>query len=198
MPTIESQISFAKNNGWLQHYYEAAAFYGIPVEILLAKDSRESQLGSLPGLQANDWYGSDGISRGISQINDQQFPFAKYTDPNDVRAYVAKGAEILADELDRFDGNMKAALAAYNAGSPRVSTALATGKDPDSVTSGKDYGSDVIRRSREIKQLLTGETSPMLIVSSGIGAVKGNLPLILGIGVAAYGLYYMGNRYGYV
>jgi hypothetical protein len=39
-----------------------------------------------------------------------------------------------------------ACLCAYNAGSPRVAKALRRNLSPDSVTTGGNYGSDVLRR----------------------------------------------------
>lgn len=187
-----SHINFAKRNGWLPYYQEAAAFYGIPVEILLAKDSRETWLGSLPGLIANGWIGSDGVSKGISQINIEDWDFAKRTDPNDVKSYVAMGAQILKEELNRFNGNMKAALAAYNAGATRVRNALNAGRDPDSVTTKGDYASDIIERSKAIKQILADPEGYQASQVRKSAATK-----LLGLAVLGTAAYYGGKKYGY-
>lgn len=192
MSYLLSHINFARRNGWLTYYQEAAAYYGIPVEILLAKDSRETWLGSLPGLQANNWIGSDGVSKGISQINMNAWDFAKQTDPNDVKSYVAMGAQILKEELNRF-GNMKAALAAYNAGAGNVRRAIAAGKDPDSVTTKGDYASDVLARAREIKKILA---DPEGYQASAVR--KGAMINILALAAIGTAAYYGGKKYGYI
>lgn len=167
--TIPQQIQNARAQGWLDSYFEAAAFYGIPVEILLAKDSRESWLGTYPGLQANGWIGSDGVSKGISQINSAVHPFARTADPNNVRAYIAKGAELLKDELDRF-GRMRTALAAYNAGAGNVIDAIDDGQDPDSVTTN-NYADDVLNRADQIRPLVG--LSEITVTASALPSLKG-------------------------
>lgn len=175
MTSIQNQISNARQKGWLDYYREAAQFYGIPVEILLAKDSRESWLGLYPGLVGNGWIGSDGVSKGISQVNVEMWPFAKQADPNDIRAFVALGAEILKEELNRFSGDMNAALAAYNAGSSRVRNAINRGNNPDSVTTDGDYSKDVIDRSKEVRSILGGTSLVPLSIQE---ATKANLPIV--------------------
>ncbi len=188
---IASQINYATQNGWLAHYQEAANYYGIPIEILLAKDSRESGLGTVPGLVQNSWYGSDGKSRGISQINSSVYNFARDTDPNDIRAYVAKGAEILAKEYKTF-GNWKHALSAYNTGPNDVRSAIASNIDPDIYTTDKDYGADVIYRSNLIKQLSSQGAVSVPIKSASLDG-----KVILGLGFLA-GIIYLAKRLDYV
>ena len=46
--------------------------------------------------------------------------------------------------LKQFAGNHLAAFAAYNAGAGAVQNALRAGRSPDSVTTGGNYGSDVM------------------------------------------------------
>lgn len=185
MSQIAQHIAFAQSKGWLAYYQEAAKFYDIPFEILLAKDSRESGLGSYKGLIAKGWIGSDGVSTGISQINKAAHKFALVTNPNDVRAYVAKGAEILRDEINRFK-NIRTALAAYNRGGTRIAKALKDRIDPDSITEGGDYAQDILSRSREAAQVLK-------IVPSPLPGAKANLSIWLvgGIGLAALGVLKM-------
>lgn len=186
---IQLQIEHARQKGWLDYYREAASHYGIPVEILLAKDSRESWLGTYPGLQQNGWIGSDGVSKGISQVNKSVWPYAEQTNPNNVRAFVALGAEILKEELNAFNGNMKAALAAYNAGASRVRNAINRGDDPDSVTTNQNYAADIMDRSKEIRRILGGTSLiPLQIqetTKAGFPYVAGGL-LVAGVATTLY------------
>jgi hypothetical protein len=189
---IQSHINFANRKGWLKFYKESADYYGVPVEVLLAKDSRESWLGSYPGLISNGWYGSDGKSRGISQINQDVYPFAKHYDPNDVQAYVAKGAAILKNELKTFNGNLKNALAAYNTGPENVKLALSRNEDPDLYTTKKNYSKDVLNRVQLIRSLSNENSIPITVPKSGFDG-----RVILG-GVALLAILATAKKYGYV
>lgn len=192
-PTIiQSQLKFAENKGWLKYYQESADFYGIPIEILLAKDSRESWLGSFPGLIANGWYGNDGKSRGISQINQEVYPFAKNYGPDDVRAYVAKGAEILRSEIDSFNGNVRHGLAAYNTGRKNVQSALNKGIDPDVYTTKGNYSADVMNRAKLIRSLSADQAIPISVKTAKVDG-----KIILGVG-ALIGILSLAKKYGYV
>jgi soluble lytic murein transglycosylase-like protein len=53
----------------------------------------------------------------------------------------------LAERLRDFDGRVRPALAAYNAGTESIRGALKEGRDVDSVTTGGDYSKDVLRRA---------------------------------------------------
>lgn len=153
--TVQNHFQHAENKGLIPLYKSAARKYDIPVSILLAKDSRESWLGKYPGLAANNWYGSDGKSRGISQINVNTYPAARMIDGDSHKWFINQGAQALREELNRFNGNMKAALAAYNTGAGDVRSALNRGKDPDTVTTKGNYVSDILRRSEIIKDELS-------------------------------------------
>ena len=52
-----------------------------------------------------------------------------------------------AAQLDDFDGDLNAAICAYNAGASNVRAALSRGQDPNSVTTGKNYASDILSRA---------------------------------------------------
>lgn len=185
MSAIAQHIAFARSRGWLPYYFEAAGHYGIPVELLLAKDSRESGLGSYKGLIANNWVGSDKVSVGISQINKAVWRFARDTDPNNVKAYVAKGAEILKSEIHRFK-DVRTALAAYNRGAPRILAAIRDKIDPDSVTTGGDYAADILSRTKEAAVIL-GRPLPALPVAKASVSPW----LAVGLGLVAFGVLKM-------
>jgi peptidoglycan hydrolase-like protein with peptidoglycan-binding domain len=76
----------------------------------------------------------------------------------DPASNIMKGAEILRSNMDFFKGNTKAALAAYNAGPGNVQKAIRNGRDPDSVTTGHDYGKDVLNRMKQFAGASTGGT----------------------------------------
>lgn len=172
---ILKHLAFARQQGLIPLYKKAAKKHGIPVEVLLAKDSRESWLGSFPGLAKNGWYGSDGKSKGISQINVEAFPEASLIDGSAHDWFIDKGAKLLKDELIRF-GNMKNALSAYNTGATNVSRALNKGQDPDLYTTKKNYGEDVLNRAKVFKRELSSGT----ITKSILKGIPGFLILSAG------------------
>lgn len=188
MSVVNQHIAFADSKGWLPYYQEAATFYNIPIEILLAKDSRESWLGSFPGLIQNGWYGSDRISKGISQINVRDHKFARETDPNEIRAYVAYGAQVLKAELIRYNGNLAAALAAYNTGPENVDAALEKGLPVDIYTTENNYSSDVLARAKEIRSVLNNGSLPVSASTASLGNNNYWLALLM-LGSGAYYLW---------
>ena len=132
---------------------EASRRSGISRELLTAVISRESG--------GRNVRGDGGHGRGLMQIDDRYPPHAQWLKANrdglDPHTNIGYGAALLAENLASFDGIEHAALAAYNAGPAAVRRALARGADPDSVTTGRDYSADVLRRARSFaEQLLNG------------------------------------------
>lgn len=62
-------------------------------------------------------------ARGLMQIMPEHYKRLGITDPEDAAQSIKGGTQILQEELERF-GDPKLALAAYNAGSPRVIKAI--------------------------------------------------------------------------
>jgi len=189
---ILQHLEHARQIGVIDLYRKAARKYDIPVAVLLAKDSKESWLGSYPNLAENDWYGSDGRSRGISQLNVDEFPVAKMMDGDAHQWFINTGAKALRNELNRFNGNMMAALAAYNAGASNVRSALESGQAVDSVTTHGNYASGVLQRAEVIKQELSFLKSLLPVpISFGPGGnakeafIKG-IPAFLILSAGAY------------
>lgn len=89
-------------------------------------------------------YGLGQFDRETSGEDDSFFAEGgPYSDPATVFKMIG---ERLAGQLDDI-GDLKGAVAAYNAGTSRVKGAIASGKDPDSVTTGGNYASDALSRA---------------------------------------------------
>lgn len=154
---LTSQLIFLNNAGILPAFTHAAEVFNVDRNILLAIASRESNMGIA---LADDWTGdfgscgATGCGMGIMQIDRRYHKdFAATTAPNDHFANVLKAASILKKNIHTFDGNLKAAIAAYNAGPGSVRSALNQGLDPDLFTTGQDYARDVLSRYQMIKSL---------------------------------------------
>lgn len=166
-PQISSQLNNATAQGWLPIFRQAARTYGIPLPVLLAVGSRETQLGSDSFVLANNWTGRDGHGKGIMQIDDRYHMIARLTEPDNHRVLIPYGAKYLKELKDQF-GSLRPALSAYNAGPGDVEFALGMGWDPDRFTTGKDYAKDVLGRAELIKQVLPQPAISKAAMGSGI------------------------------
>lgn len=152
---IMREIRSVCDKGRMRHFQAASARHSVPIEFLLAVASRESAMGAFfdanPG---RNWFGDDGKSWGIMQINvavpghARELANRGVTRPTDHAAIIDYGAAHLAD-LARITGSWFRAFAAYNAG-PDCRT--------DACTTGRDYASDVARRSNMIREELAARS----------------------------------------
>lgn len=132
---------------------------GVSPYILAGIMSRESGFGAAcPNLPK--CRGSGGNDYGLMQINTIHKAFfaskvngrPAYEDPE---ASIRYGAKVYREYFDYLRGKSNltgtdlyaATAAAYNAGPGNVMKALRRGRSYDSVTTGKDYGRDVLRRA---------------------------------------------------
>jgi soluble lytic murein transglycosylase-like protein len=172
---LSSQLAYLKMRGIYPHFIEASRRYQIPLALLLAIASRESGMGLALD---TDWTGDSGNGIGIMQIDRRYHPeFTGQTANNDHQSNITYGAEFLSGLIRQFPSDRNAAIAAYNAGAARVRRALAAGRHPDAVTTGRDYSSDVLRRMQIIESIVD---SP-----SAAASALPLAPLLLG-GMALY------------
>ncbi|PTL76870.1 peptidoglycan-binding protein [Vitiosangium sp. GDMCC 1.1324] len=149
--TSSSQIP-AQYRQWAPYVDAAAKKYNLDPAMIYAVMSRETGGRNIKG--------DGGHGRGLMQIDDRSWGswLNSHHGGMDPASNIMKGAEILRSNLDFFKGNTKAALAAYNAGPGNVQKALRNGRDPDSVTTGHDYGKDVLSRMKQFAGASTGGT----------------------------------------
>ena len=119
---------------------------------LTDRESLCGQVFSPPGPKGT---GDGGLAHGIWQVHQKYWPqiLAAPGDPVHgarIAAQVVRQAAVsLSRELvGRAPAEaLRAVVAAYNAGPGAVGTALRAGLEPDSVTTGKNYGRDVLMRA---------------------------------------------------
>ena len=129
---------------------DVEASYRLPRCLLVAVASRETNCRNVVG--------DGGHGHGVFQYDDRSHAIPAGFD-GDVRLQAETAAAMLRGLIDAFQGNVRAALDAYNAGAGAVRAALRVGRDPDSVTTGRDYGSDVLARMSYL-QTATSPTPP--------------------------------------
>ncbi|MDZ7660476.1 transglycosylase SLT domain-containing protein [Fodinibius sp.] len=150
--SISSQLSYLRIKGILGYFYEASRAHKVPVSLLLAIASRESNMGL--ALDSN-WTGDHGNGIGIMQIDRRYHrEFTSSTPNNDHRANVHYASKFLADLIGKFNGRLTPAVAAYNAGYTKVRNTISAGVDPNLVTTGQNYASDVLARKEIVESVL--------------------------------------------
>ena len=108
-PKPEEKIPSGKYDKFIS---EASKRHGVSVPLLKAVVKVESDF--------NPKAVSKKGAKGLMQIMPQNYELLQIKDPFNPRQSIMGGAQYLSQLLDRFDGNVKLALAAYNAGPNRV------------------------------------------------------------------------------
>ncbi len=105
----------------------AAAAHHIDPQLLAAVAAQET--GGPGASSGNNIVGDSGHGHGVFQIDDRTWGFAKTPAAMDPQQNANFAAGILADNLQRYGGNVKMALSAYNAGSPTATGTTTTWGD---------------------------------------------------------------------
>ena len=194
---ITQELNYALTSHVLPLFNQAAHKYGLPVTLLLAIASRESKIGSDAYYQAHHGIGTDGVSTGIMQVNALAHPAIRSYDPLDDRKIIDYASGYIARQLQTF-GDIRFALDAYNAGAGSVQAALSRGLDPDLVTTGGDYGTDVLHRQAIVVQILNQDpvykdamTKPLPLTRAGLGKT---VEILLGTLLIGSGLYELSKQ----
>ncbi len=129
----------------------AARTYGLDPRLLAGVAAQET--GGPGASSGSNIVGDAGHGHGVFQIDDRTYAFARTPAAMDPRQNANKAAQILAENLQRYGGDVRAALSAYNAGSPTATGTATTW--PDGRTLG--YADSVLRHVSE----LGGATGPL-------------------------------------
>lgn len=150
--SISAELTYVRIRGLMPYFMQASKRYGVPLALLLAIASRESRMGLA---LSSDGTGDHGNGIGIMQIDRRYHSdFTNRYSPFDHKANINYGARYLAQLLHEFNGDTAQAVAAYNGGPRRVRTAVYSGLSPDAVTTGGDYGRDVLQRKQLVTDLM--------------------------------------------
>jgi ABC-type xylose transport system substrate-binding protein len=152
---LEKQYRDAALRGWIHFFRKAALTYGFDASLLLAIASRETNVRQIKG----DWHDGEYHGFGLMQIDCRTDPeFCANWKPEQAEASIERGAAILAAKRQQLAAadctDLRAIVAAYNAGAAAVLRALRAKADPDFCTTGDDYGADVLARDKVFKKLL--------------------------------------------
>lgn len=123
--------------------------HGLPRGLLYAVGSRETNL--------TDEIGDGGHGHGVFQLDDRSHTIP---DPFPVALQAELASTMLAGLIHTFDGNVLAAVCAYNAGAGAVSRQLRRKLDPNAVTANGDYGRDVLDRCSFLQRQLNPPPRP--------------------------------------
>lgn len=152
---LAEQLARATKEGWLDFFKEASTQVGMPLGLLLAVSSRETNIRNIKG--------DGGHGRGLMQIDDHYH--GEFLQANaegmDPKSNILYGAGILASNFDRAKraiedptNRIRAVIAGYNAPISKTINAIRAGKDPDQLTTKKNYSRDVLARAAIFNQLL--------------------------------------------
>jgi hypothetical protein len=144
----------ARYQRYLPYVMAAAQRYHLDPALIMAVMDRETGSPQQIGNGARNIIGDYGHGHGLMQIDDRSHGawLRANNDGLDPASNIDYGASLLRQNLDRFNGDTQAALAAYNSGAGNVHHLLEQGRDPDARTTGHDYGADTLRRYEWFRQ----------------------------------------------
>jgi hypothetical protein len=159
---------------WKVHVEAAAAKYKVPAAIIYAIMDRETG--------GRNIIGDHGFGHGLMQIDHRSHGAWVQSHQNglDAASNIDYGTQVLKQNLTYFKGDYAKALAAYNAGAGNVDAALKAGKGADAYTTGKNYGSDVLKRAAKYglnsRGSQTHRPAPTPVKPVQIEVAKGTAP----------------------
>lgn len=109
---ISGEITGTKSTDYEELIQSASAKYGVPVDLIKAVIDTESSF--------NPNVVSSAGAKGLMQLMDGTASGLGVSNPFDPAQSIDGGVRYLSYQLNRFDGQEKLALAAYNAGPGRV------------------------------------------------------------------------------
>jgi hypothetical protein len=153
----------------------AAADHQLDPALLAAVAAQES--GGPGSSSGTNVVGADGHGRGVFQIDDRSWAFARTSAVMDPAKNADMAASILQDNLQRYGGNVKQALSAYNTGSPNATGTLTTWGDGQTL----GYAASVMRHYADIAR----QQQPQALADSRETAAGVNALAALGAAQAA-------------
>ncbi|HTU68675.1 MAG TPA: transglycosylase SLT domain-containing protein [Candidatus Baltobacteraceae bacterium] len=145
---------------------QAAAKHGLDPALLAAVAAQET---GGPGANGGrNVVGDGGHGRGLFQIDDRWHEFAKTGAAMNPSANADYAAGMLSGLLRRYGGNVRAALSAYNSGSPDGAGTETTWGDGQTL----DYADSVLRH---YQQLEPHQGRPQRMSINLIGALTGGV-----------------------
>lgn len=122
----------------------AARAHGLEPKLLAAVAAQET--GGPGQSSGNNVVGDGGHGRGLFQIDDRSWAFARTAAAMDPAQNADKAASILADDLGRYGGDVHKALSAYNTGSPDATGTTTTWADGRTL----GYADSVLRHYADL------------------------------------------------
>jgi len=122
----------------------AARSHGLDPRFLAAVAAQET--GGPGASSGNNVVGDGGHGHGLFQIDDRWHAFASTPEAMNPAKNADYAAGMLSDLLVKYNGNAKAALSAYNAGSPTAPGTLTTWADGRQLT----YPDSVVRHYADL------------------------------------------------
>jgi hypothetical protein len=123
---------------------QAARSHGLDPKLLAAVAAQET--GGPGASSGNNIVGDGGHGHGVFQIDDRTWSFASTPAAMDPGKNADAAASILQDDLNRYGGNVKAALSAYNSGSPTAAGTTTTWGDGQTL----GYADSVMRHYADL------------------------------------------------
>jgi soluble lytic murein transglycosylase-like protein len=155
---------------YLDFVFEAAQAHRIDPFIILGIGSRETFWGALWNA-GPDIIGDNGNGYGLMQADKRYHKeHIESGDWKDPKKHIDYCTGLLRWNFNYFHGKhlvdpvlTRCAIASYNASFGRVLAAVLRADDPDSVTTGRNYSADVLRRAAWYRDKIGEITDPDLV-----------------------------------